>query len=295
MSNKMKKFTQIIAIIASVAAVASCDMFKLDNFDGPDAQVTGNLLDAKTGERMGLEASQSSVWDWSSWSMRTTTIGAMVVVEQGWKDSEGNDVSQDQNWLVRFDGHYTNNLIFAADYKVSMKNLPCYEPENPDFTIKKGSNTVDFKVTPFCRIVNPQFSYDASTQKIVATFSVELGDETKANTISNIALCCNTQTFVGCNYFNLAKNDPGAKKQGGFNWATWTNEPAAKPGETVTLEIDTTLPANIDLFRYTQDRYLRIAAMASGNGYNGNSYYNFSKIYKISADFKTIEEVKWED
>lgn len=277
----MKKFTQIIAVLMSMAAVASCDMFQLDNFDGPDAQVTGSLVDAKTGERMGIEAAQVSSGSW--WNRTTKTFGALVAIEQGWKDSDGNDVSQDQNWLVRFDGHYTNNLVFAANYKVSMKNLPCYELDNPDFTLTKGSNNLDFKVVPFCRILNPSFRYDAAAGKIIATFSVELGDASKANKVTNVALCANTQMFVGSNYFNLAKNDGGAKKRN------------VNAGETITLEIDTKAPSNIDLFRYTQERYLRIGAVAAGNGFNGNNYYNFSKTYKISADFSKIEEVKWDD
>ncbi|MBR1569303.1 MAG: DUF3823 domain-containing protein [Bacteroidales bacterium] len=288
----MKKFTQIIAVLLSAAAVASCDMFKLDNFDGPNAQVTGRILDAKTGEQMGIESSVSSVWDWSTWSMKTTTIGTMVVVEQGWKKNDGTPAEEDQNWLIRFDGKYTNNLVFAADYVVSMKNLPCYEPERPDFTLKQGANTVDFTVVPFCRIVNPQISYNEATKKIVATFAVELGDANRANSIINVALCANTQLFVGCNYFNLAKDDPGAKKSG-FAWGDMV-VPAAQPGQTITLEIDTQSDANKELFKYTQDRYVRIAAQAGGNGFNGNSYYNFSKTYKISSDFKTITEAVWD-
>ena len=204
-------------------------------------------------------------------------------MEQGWKDANGQPVSQEQHWFVRYDGHYTNNLVFAADYKVSMKLLPVYEPEKADFSLNKGSNTVDFSVIPFCRIINPAIKYDSGSKKIIATFSVELGDETKAKNITNVALCANTQLFVGCNYFNMAKNDKGAKKSN------------VNPGETITLEIDTTLPANAELFKYTRDRYIRIAAMAKGSGYNSNNLYNFSKIYKISADFSKIEEVKWED
>lgn len=277
----MKKFTQIIAVLLSVAFVTSCDLLKRDTFDGPDAEVTGRLLDAKTGELVNIEAAQVTTGSW--WSQTTYNYGALVIMEQGWKDANGQPVSQEQHWFVRYDGHYTNNLVFAADYKVSMKLLPVYEPEKADFSLSKGSNTVDFSVIPFCRIINPSFKYDSSSKKIIATFSVELGDETKAKNITNVALCANTQLFVGCNYFNMAKNDKGAKK---------TN---VNPGETITLEIDTTLPANAELFKYTRDRYIRIAAMAKGSGFNSNNLYNFSKIYKISADFSKIEEVKWED
>jgi len=277
----MKKFTQIIAVLLSVAFVTSCDLLKRDTFDGPDAEVTGRLLDAKTGELINIEAAQVTTGSW--WNQTTYNYGALVIMEQGWKDANGQPVSQEQHWFVRYDGHYTNNLVFAADYKVSMKLLPVYEPEKADFSLNKGSNTVDFSVIPFCRIINPAIKYDSGSKKIIATFSVELGDETKAKNITNVALCANTQLFVGCNYFNMAKNDKGAKKSN------------VNPGETITLEIDTTLPANAELFKYTRDRYIRIAAMAKGSGYNSNNLYNFSKIYKISADFSKIEEVKWED
>lgn len=277
----MKKFTQIIAVLLSVAFVTSCDLLKRDTFDGPDAEVTGRLLDAKTGELINIEAAQVTTGSW--WNQTTYNYGALVIMEQGWKDANGQPVSQEQHWFVRYDGHYTNNLVFAADYKVSMKLLPVYEPEKADFSLNKGSNTVDFSVIPFCRIINPAIKYDSGSKKIIATFSVELGDETKAKNITNVALCANTQLFVGCNYFNMAKNDKGAKKSN------------VNPGETITLEIDSTLPANAELFKYTRDRYIRIAAMAKGSGYNSNNLYNFSKIYKISADFSKIEEVKWED
>lgn len=277
----MKKFTQIIAVLLSVAFVTSCDLLKRDTFDGPDAEVTGRLLDAKTGELINIEAAQVTTGSW--WNQTTYNYGALVIMEQGWKDANGQPVSQEQHWFVRYDGHYTNNLVFAADYKVSMKLLPVYEPDKADFSLNKGSNTVDFSVIPFCRIINPAIKYDSGSKKIIATFSVELGDETKAKNITNVALCANTQLFVGCNYFNMAKNDKGAKKSN------------VNPGETITLEIDTTLPANAELFKYTRDRYIRIAAMAKGSGYNSNNLYNFSKIYKISADFSKIEEVKWED
>lgn len=277
----MKKFTQIIAVLLSVAFVTSCDLLKRDTFDGPDAEVTGRLLDAKTGELINIEAAQVTTGSW--WNQTTYNYGALVIMEQGWKDANGQPVSQEQHWFVRYDGHYTNNLVFAADYKVSMKLLPVYEPDKADFSLNKGSNTVDFSVIPFCRIINPAIKYDSGSKKIIATFSVELGDETKAKNITNVALCANTQLFVGCNYFNMAKNDKGAKKSN------------VNPGETITLEIDTTLPANAELFKYTRDRYIRIAAMAKGSGFNSNNLYNFSKIYKISADFSKIEEVKWED
>ncbi|MBO4466826.1 MAG: DUF3823 domain-containing protein [Bacteroidales bacterium] len=274
----MKKILYAIAIFA---AVTSCDMFQLDNMDGPNAQVNGKLLDAMTGEKIGVETSQTASIDWSTWSyVYKADGGSIVVVEQGW------DATQEQDWLVRYDGMYTNNLVFAADYVMSTKKLPCYEPDNTAFTLKKGKNRKNFSVVPYCRIIDPQFETkkDAfgNMTKLVATFKVELGDASKANTVANVAFCANTQMFVGCNYQNLAKNS-GAKKKN------------VTPGTTVTLEIDMNDNLNEELFKYNRERYLRIAAMANGNGYNTGNYYNFSPTYKISADFSTIEEVVWDE
>ena len=292
----MKKIIIIAALLMPMLFAASCDMFQLDSYEGPNAEVTGNLLDVVTGEKVSLEAAMSQTFSWTTWSMVTTIdYGAIVVYEQGyvpptWEGDPAEYPGKDggQSWLVRFDGQYTNTLVFAGTYKYStQKMLPCYDPEEgkDTFTLKKGKNHMDIGVVPFCRVKDPKISYDAASKKMIATFYVELGDPARANKISNVAFCGNTQLFVGCNNMNLAKDHKPAKAQN------------ITPGELVTLEIDTTAPENANLFKYSnQDRYFRLAAMAEGNGYNSekNKYYNFSPIYKVSADFSTIQEVQWD-
>ena len=273
----------IIAVAIAAVSVSSCDMFQLDNFDGPDAQISGKLIDSETKDIIGVEAAANVGFDWSTWSSYTSVeAGALVVMEQGWA---GADPGQD--WLVRFDGQYRNNLVFAGDYKFTCKKLPCYEPADSSFTVKKGANSKDFELLPYCRVVDPEFSVEKNFageySKIVATFKVELTDPSKANTVANVVFGANTQMIVGANYQNLAKNDAGAKKK------------SVTAGTTVTLKIDMKNTSNADLFRYNRERYLRIGAMANGNGYNSGNNYNFSKIYRISADFETIEEVEWDE
>ena len=292
----MKKF---IIFFALLSAAVSCSMFELDNFDGPNAEVTGNLYDIVTGEKVSIEAAQSQSFSWTTWSYVTTTkYGALVVNELGyvpptWEGDPADYPQQvsDQYWLVRFDGNYTNTRVFSGTYKFSTKLLPCYEPDasNNTFVLKEGKNVMDVGVLPFCRIKDPKITYNAATKKVVATFYVELGDPKRANTISNVAFCANTQLFVGCNNMNLAKDDAGAKAKN------------VQPGELITLEIDadpSRTPANANLFKYsTQDRYFRIAALAEGNGYNqaSDKFYNFSPIFKVKADFSSIEEVQWDE
>lgn len=290
----MKK---LIISIALLSAAVSCSMFELDNFDGPNAQVTGNLIDMVTGEKMSLDAAMSQSFSWVTWSMVTTvTYGSLVVNEIGYvpptwagKPEDYPQSVSDQDWLVRFDGNFTNTMVFAGTYQYTTRKLPCYEPDDDkkSFVLKEGKNVMDVGVLPYCRIKDPKITYNASDRKVVATFYVELGDPSKADQVTNAMFCANTQLFVGANTMNLAKDDKGAKA---------TN---VKPGELVTLEIDadpSRTPANADLFRYAgQDRYFRIAALAEGNGYNTETkLFNFSPVYKFSADFSSIEEVKWD-
>ena len=297
----MKKIIKSIALlIPALFMVASCDMFELDNYEGPNAEVTGKFYDVVTGEQQGVEAYFNAPYAaYSYYDYQVLTTGALTVTELGYiSPNWGGDPADykaeaEQQWLVRYDGQFTNTRIFAAEYRFSTKMLPFYEPDasKNTFTIQKGKNIVDIGVLPFCRIKDPKVTYNSSTKKVIATFFVELGDPNKANKVSNVALCGNTQLFVGCNAMNLASGDPGAKAKN------------VTPGELITLEIDTQNSANSDLFgknsntgaMYVQDRYFRIAAEADGNGFNPSKFYNFSPIYKLSADFSTIEEVKWDD
>ena len=195
----MKKFIISVAVLlASLSATVSCSFFQLDSFEGPNAEVTGNLIDMVTGEKMSIEAAQSQGFDWSTWSMVTTvSYGALTVYEQGYvpptwggapEDYPGRDSGQ--YWMVRFDGQFTNTRVFAATYKYStQKMLPCYDPEpgKDTFVLKEGKNRMDIGVLPFCRVKDPKIEYNAATKKLVATFYVELGDPNRANKVSNVA------------------------------------------------------------------------------------------------------------
>lgn len=272
----MKKTAYILCAFAALA-LSSCEMFQMDNMEGPDAQISGRLVDAVTGDNIQIElVNQEGGMDWSSWPpsfIEGKKHGTLVVTELGWEATE------EQFWYVKFDGSYTNNLVFAGEYSVSSKFLPCYEI-NETFTVKKGSNTKDFQMLPFGRVKDLSFSYDTASRKIRATFTPEVSDPTKAGTIARAILCCNTSNFVG-SYFNLCAQDPGAS-------ATMVT-----PGQPVTLEIDTTLPANNEEFKYERTHFLRVGIQVQGPGFNSNNLYNFSPVYTATKDFSKFEKYVW--
>ena len=60
-----------------------------------------------------------------------------------------------------------------------------FQADTVKFDLKKGANTVDFQVTPYLRIQNPNVSWDGS--KINATFSVEVA--VPGTTVSRVEIC----------------------------------------------------------------------------------------------------------
>ena len=248
----MKKIATILSCALALMTVASCDWFELDNQDGWNATVQGRLIDAKTGEP--LQCEQGS---------------AITVIEQGWKNPvSGDPVSQNQSWLVKNDGTYVNKLVFAGDYVMNTVNYANFTASEQSFTLNKGDNTVDFKVTPFCRIVNPQVSMEGN--KIKATFKVE-SDLSNVNNIGNVYLCVYPDRFVRQGS-NNAENDPGSHMA----------DIDPTKGETITLYIDTQLKENNAEFQYNRPHYIRIAAI--GAHYAG-----------LPAWDETVTDIDWDN
>ncbi len=269
----MKNYIRIIIGFICLASVVSCDgFFKLDNYDGPNAQVTGAFFDAETGDKIPFETAHDvTTMSWGSWSWDVDSpYGRMVVTELEWA------AEAEQYWYPKYDGTYTNNRVFAGKYRFSSKEMPLYELENNQFELKEGENVVNFEALPFGRIYDLSFSYDATAKKFAATFKVDVADPARANQISEIVFAASTQKHVGCRLLNMAASDPGARMASSLN-----------ADQEYTLYIDTTLPANAELFKYERPIYLRVGAMVKGTGFNTQNAYNLSSIYKVAAD-KTI-------
>ena len=241
-----------------VIMLTSCDWFVLENQSDYDASIYGSIFDSGTGALVPNEL--------------PTNYSSITVYELGW------DAEVAQSWNMKPNGTYRNNLIFP-EITNSIRFYQTITLKNK-ISLSYRENKIDFTVTPYARIVNPEFSYDAANERIVATFSVEHGDPTRTSRIDT-RLCVFPDRFVG-QQFNSCKNVPGSA----------ANNVVADGTTRITVYVDTNSPlAENDQFKYTRTHYIRVAAVATGPGVNTSKRANFSQVYALSSDFSTITEV----
>lgn len=249
-----------ILFISAVLALTSCDWFLLDNYEQPNAQVSGAFIDTKTGESVQQECHFTT-----GFGSRVSTItdGYMAVTCLGW------DYEKAENWLIKYDGTYNQTKTFDGQYRFDAKEDNFYPVTKDNVTIKKGANVLDFDVTPYCRIINPTFAIEGNF--IVAKFAVELGDASKDAVVTNAQLCCYPDRYVGI-YLNNCGSDPLSK----------TTEVVAD-GKTInTLKIDMTNDLNYAQFKYTnRTHYCRLAVLAKSKTVNPSNHYNYSETVSL--------------
>jgi len=243
----MKKIPYLFLLACFVSLImSSCE---IDNYDGPNATITGKFLDKKTGELVGTDITNGN------------SIG---VYELGWK------TEAKQTWNIDNTGTYTNNLVFASNYRIEFTNTNFYPFVVNDFVIKEGDNTYDFTVTPYLRVVNPAITYDASTKTVKATFNLEAGGTDVK--LSEIRLFAFTDKWVG-NYVKFAITSS----------TCYMKPPAVSttidPATQFTLTMD--VAANPTLFKTTRDYYFRIGALATVPNV-GTVRHNYSPLVKLN-------------
>lgn len=228
----MKKIISILSCALTLTfAATSCDWFDLDNQEGWDATVEGQILDAGTNQPIQFAQGSTS-----------------IAVMENYGSANTN-----QYWNVKSNGSYKNTLVFAGDYTMNtLTGNFTAEPQN--FQLKKGDNTVNFKVTPYVRIENVSFSMEGN--KIKATCKVS-SPVSAVNNIGEVRLCIAVDRFVSYSN-NGAKDDSGSY-----------STDASPEGASVTLVIDPDktnangVKVNAQEFQYDQVHYVRVAAVGA--------------------------------
>ncbi|MDR1259328.1 MAG: DUF3823 domain-containing protein [Tannerellaceae bacterium] len=237
----MKRITYIRLLLASCLLLTSLSC-EIDNYDGPDASFSGSVRDAATGELVGTDIQNGSV---------------IRAIELGWETPTA------QNWVIKQNGEFRNDMVFAAHYDFEFINANFYPFTVKDFEIRKGSNTHDFEVTPYIRIRNAAITRDEGAGRIVATFSLEVGKpEVK---LAALRLYAFTDMYVG-------EQVKFATRGADFSQ---TFSPAADIDASATYTLSIDLAENAESFRYSRNYYFRIGALASVQGV-GTVRHNYS-------------------
>lgn len=264
----MKK---IFILLSAVALCSSCDWFAFDNQEQYNAKIEGKFIDSKTGQTVQFGN-----------NTKTFQIYQEGYIAPG-KDENYGEQSQSLN--VKFNGEYRNDLMWAGNYRLQTVQSNFYPIYDQKFKLEKGSNKVDFTVTPYARVIDPKFSYDAANHQIVAKFKVELGKPSDINSVK-VNLYGFTDRFV-CDAFNKV-NDPTSSKNITVNEADGKTE--------ITLSFSTEPNKNNGLFKYDFEKYLRIGVLATGNQVNTSRRYNFSTTWSVAKGFTGFSEItNWEE
>lgn len=150
--------------------LGSCELDQLDNYDGPDATISGGIYDNQTGELVEQDI-----------------INGMQIeyIEHGF------DNPQTQYMVVKNDGTYRNNLMFSGRYTIQPVRGNFVPVEAQEIEVS-GDTEQDFEVQPYIRLRNVEIQKQES--KIVATFNLE---QTVTNPVRRIGLFAHEQVNVG--------------------------------------------------------------------------------------------------
>lgn len=163
----MRKFNLLVIAIGLTCVLASCE---LDNYEGPNAALSGSFIDAETGELVQQDV------------IRGTNI---QLTEHGY------DPVSPQLLVVKNDGTYANTLLFANTYTVQpvRGNFIAVTPQEVAI---KGDTKLDFTVTPYIRI--EEVNIVRNDTKVVATFKVR---QNVTNNVRKIGLYVHADPNVG--------------------------------------------------------------------------------------------------
>ncbi len=134
--------TKILYIIVGLLlTLSSCELL---NYDGPNAQFHGAIIDKETGDTIRQDILDGSMIDF---------------IEQGFETPET------QHLIFKVDGTFRDNLMFAADYKMIPIRGNFFSPDTLDIHLNAGDNKHDFMVSPYARIKDVTYEVASKSKK----------------------------------------------------------------------------------------------------------------------------------
>ncbi len=240
----MKKITYIVLGMA-LLGLSSC--FKKDNYDGPNAQISGKIIDSYTGQP--LLTSQND-WQIRFW-------------ERSWTAS----IPTQQTIPVKQDGSYSNNKLFAGIYDMLPYGGPFWvvtdTAKNVDFS--KSGKQRDFTVTPYLQLT--EFTTSLVGTNLTLTVRLKAPKRVGLPNIVEVKPFLSLTQFVGeSNYINITEYN-NTRKQINQPWLTVYGDVETSPVITIGP-----IPVKSG---YTYN--VRVGA----NVNDANKKYNYSEIKQV--------------
>lgn len=246
----MRKIKYIIAGIGAAFIMGSCE---LDNFDGPDAQVYGAVIDAETDELIPQEIGTSG------------DAATVQVIEYGYA------IRKVQQWKLMVSGEYRNNLVFSGTYDVIMNNGNFVKLDTiKGYRFHKGENKLDFRVIPNIRIKEAVVKKE--NDAIVATFKLQYGHQ--VGKAEKVALFAQSDKNPS-NSFNLARIETNVE---GDDINFENNSQNANKVFTLTLDLNSDEGKKL---KAGQKYFFRIGALPKDLGEGIQAKYNYSSVFEV--------------
>jgi hypothetical protein len=166
--SDMKKI--ISKILAGVVIMAAAACTKIDNYDGPNASLQGNLLSSEGGN---LQTSGGSTQIWMQ--------------QVGW--------TSPQTIPSKFDGTYQDSKLFKGSYRI-VPSGGAFWPLTDTATVNISQGTKhDFTVTPYIVIKNFHSTLAGTT--LTLTFDIDAPIAAGLPTVKEVQPYVNTTSLVG--------------------------------------------------------------------------------------------------
>lgn len=244
----MKRIIYILFITALVSGFYSCDK---DNYDEPDAQINGRILDP---DGNSVQTEQGS----------STNYNVRIKMEElSWAHGDSTIAIIPTYLNVRQDGSYVNTKIFSGQYRMTPVEGAFYPYDAAGEIVDiKGNVTKDFTVIPYLDV--SWISEPTLTSDNKITCSIQFTRNVKSGAImpdlSNTRLFISTTQYVGNNNYD---------SQISSSTVNLTN---TQEGQTITL--------TSNALKYTgMTYYVRVGACCN------DSYkkYNYTDIKQLTV------------
>ena len=177
----VKPFMRMVTAVAVTAVLAGCDFNVFDNYDEPNATLTGRLV--YQGNPVGLRSNGVQLQLWQPGYELNQSIPIYV--------------GQDGTFSARlFDGDYRLNLVAG--------NGPWLDSPDTIQVQVRGEAQVDVPVMPYYTIQNPDTRFVSGA--IESTFTI--GSVTTSRAVEYVGLYVSTTSFVDRNNMSVRLERP---------------------------------------------------------------------------------------